>query len=53
MMLKCVQKERKIMLSNNSNNDDLDEGEGDCNHDHDCEGSLICGNNNCNKKVYF
>ena len=26
-------------------------GEGDCNHDQDCEGSLICGNNNCNKKV--
>ena len=26
-------------------------GDGDCNHDSDCEGSLICGNNNCNKEV--
>ena len=23
------------------------EGEGDCNQDEDCAGSLICGNNNC------
>ena len=26
-------------------------GDGDCNHDSDCEGSLICGNNNCNQEV--
>ena len=25
------------------------EGDGDCNEDEDCEGSMICGNNNCNK----
>ena len=25
------------------------ENEGDCNHDEDCEGELICGNNNCLK----
>ena len=28
-------------------------GDGDCNHDSDCKGSLICGNNNCNKEVIF
>ena len=28
-------------------------GDGDCNHDSDCEGSLICGNNNCNKEVIW
>ena len=26
-------------------------GDGDCNNDSDCEGSLICGNNNCNQEV--
>ena len=26
-------------------------GDGDCNYDSDCEGSLICGNNNCNQEV--
>ena len=25
-------------------------GEGDCNHDHDCDGALVCGSNNCNKQ---
>ena len=25
------------------------EGDGDCNEDEDCDGSMICGNNNCNK----
>ena len=24
-----------------------DEGEGDCDRDSDCSGSLVCGNNNC------
>ena len=28
-------------------------GDGDCNHDGDCEGSLICGNNNCNQEVLY
>ena len=28
-------------------------GEGDCNSDNDCEGGLVCGNNNCNSEGGF
>ena len=28
-------------------NDSCDEGEGDCNDDNECKGSLVCGDNNC------
>ena len=30
-------------------NNSCDEGEGDCNDNIDCKGSMVCGNNNCGK----